>query len=90
MHDYEEYVSWLQHLLQLNQITVAEKKLLKNALNRLEKNKNLAFAMYQLKKELSIRAIKFELSPALFDFYQHLNRYFSLPGRFAWLNFFKK
>lgn len=88
MYRDEEYVTWLKTLLETANLTDFESVCLRTTLDRIEKSNNIPAAMYQLKNDLWVKAFTFELSLDLLDFYQHINRYFSLSGPFAWLNFF--
>ncbi|MDG3142891.1 bacteriocin immunity protein [Streptococcus suis] len=80
MYRDEEYVAWLKTLLETANLTDFESICLRTALDRIEKSNNIPAAMYQLKNDLLVKAFTFELSPDLLDFYQHINRYFSLYG----------
>lgn len=88
MYDTEYYTKWLKQLVEDESITNYEKTFLMDSLNDIEKNIYIDTVMYRLKNNLSPLALRSELSPKLFNLYQHLNRYFSLPGTFSWLNFF--
>lgn len=90
MYNTEDYIKWLEQLVEDKEITDYEKTLLKDSLSHIEQGKSIDSVMYQLKNSLTPLAIKFQLSPNLLELYQHLIRYFRLPSRFSWLNFFKK
>jgi len=89
-HTDNDLVNTISELLMDKTITLTERDLLLHAKQDLQNRKEASNVMHGLKNNLTPLAIRQELSPKLLSFYANLDRYYSRPGKWSYLNLFKR